>query len=130
MKKYTKLEGWDDREAMIRDFVIVDEADVTVIRKARAVVGEYVREDYEGSAHVLVLTENGKLLENYGSHCSCFGLEDQWKPNKVSVKYTQKQLHNGHSWMSKHVQPIRTLLSKVALKGRTKHESRPIQPEG
>jgi hypothetical protein len=34
---------------------------------------------YEGSA-LVVLKKEGKLYEVNGSHCSCFGLENQWEP--------------------------------------------------
>jgi hypothetical protein len=39
--------------------------------------------DYEGEAHVL-FESDGKLYEVNGSHCSCYGLEDQWTPEETS----------------------------------------------
>jgi len=38
---------------------------------------------YDGTAHVL-FTRDGKLYEVNGSHCSCFGLEDQWTPEETT----------------------------------------------
>lgn len=38
---------------------------------------------YEGYAFVLY-ERDGKLYEVNGSHCSCFGLEGQWKPEETS----------------------------------------------
>lgn len=44
----------------------------------------YERECYEGDAYVL-LRYGGRLYEVYGSHCSCYGLEDQWNPEETSL---------------------------------------------
>ena len=44
---------------------------------------EYYAEAYEGSAFVL-FKRDGKLYEVLGAHCSCYGLEDQWKPEETS----------------------------------------------
>lgn len=40
--------------------------------------------DYSGSSFVLYRLD-GKLYEVNGSHCSCYGLEDQWEPMETSV---------------------------------------------
>lgn len=39
---------------------------------------------YEGDAHVIFSKEN-KLFEVVGSHCSCNGLEYQWKPEETTL---------------------------------------------
>jgi hypothetical protein len=44
---------------------------------------EYETADYKGNAFVL-FKQNGKLYEVSGSHCSCYGLEGQWKPEETS----------------------------------------------
>jgi hypothetical protein len=33
--------------------------------------------------------DDGKLYENYGGHCSCYGFEGQWEPEETSVEYLQ-----------------------------------------
>jgi hypothetical protein len=43
----------------------------------------YENEAYEGSALVIFMHQ-GKLYEVSGSHCSCYGLEDCWKPEETS----------------------------------------------
>lgn len=43
----------------------------------------YEYEDYSGSAMVL-FQRDGKLYEVCGGHCSCDGLEDQWRPGEVT----------------------------------------------
>jgi len=40
---------------------------------------------YCGSAMVL-FQRDGKLFEVKGGHCSCYGLEGQWKPGEVTWK--------------------------------------------
>ena len=46
---------------------------------------EYDKDGYSGKAWVL-FRKDGQLYEVNASHCSCYGLEDQWKPQKTSVK--------------------------------------------
>lgn len=49
-------------------------------------IADYTYEDYYGSAWVLFRdTNNGKLYEVHGSHCSCYGLEDQWSPEEANI---------------------------------------------
>lgn len=44
----------------------------------------YDTPDYEGNAHV-IYTQEGKLYEVNGSHCSCYGLEECWSPEETSI---------------------------------------------
>ena len=48
------------------------------------VAAEYSIHDYEGSAWV-VFIQNGNWYEVHGSHCSCYGLENQWNPELTVV---------------------------------------------
>lgn len=48
-------------------------------------VAQYSFECYDGSADVLFRGADGFLYEVHGSHCSCFGLENQWEPELVEV---------------------------------------------
>ncbi len=57
-------------------------------------LAEYYYEDYSGSAWVLFI-ENDKLYEVCGSHCSCYGLEDQWEPEETSVEELRYRMDNG-----------------------------------
>jgi len=58
-------------------------------------LAEYYYEDYSGSAWVLFM-EDEKLYEVHGSHCSCYGLEDQWEPEEVTAEVLSHRLENGH----------------------------------
>lgn len=54
----------------------------------------YGAENYEGDAWVL-FEEDGKLYEVNGSHCSCYGLEEQWEPEEVLLTELENRLVNG-----------------------------------
>jgi hypothetical protein len=39
------------------------------------------------SSSFFLLEKDGKLYENHGSHCSCYGFEGQWKPEETTIEY-------------------------------------------
>ena len=49
---------------------------------------------YEGSAFVL-FERDGELYEVNASHCSCYGLEDQWDPEETTVDALAYRLNEG-----------------------------------
>ena len=51
--------------------------------------------NWEGDATVLFY-KNGKYYEVYGSHCSCFGLENQWNPEEIVLKELENRILNGY----------------------------------
>lgn len=59
-------------------------------------VAEYTYEDYSGNAFVLY-HKHDKLYEVHGSHCSCFGLENQWVPEEAFVKALEMRV-GGTLW--------------------------------
>lgn len=65
--------GKQGREAMEADFEVSLPASVHIL------FAYYFEESYSGSAYVL-FEQDGKLYEVAASHCSCYGLEDQWSP--------------------------------------------------
>ena len=58
----------------------------------------YGTPSYEGYAFVL-FEEGGKLYEVNGSHCSCYGLENQFEPEEVSLEALEYRLVNGNLGM-------------------------------
>ncbi len=50
----------------------------------RVLYADYDCHDYEGSAFVFFL-QKGKFYTVSGSHCSCYGLEDQWDPEEITI---------------------------------------------
>lgn len=70
--------NFDDEDDVFNEFAVPeDEREDVNILYAR-----YVYENYEGDAYVL-FAKNGYLYEVFGGHCSCYGLEGQWEPEKV-----------------------------------------------
>ena len=43
----------------------------------------YGGDAYDGDA-VVIYERDGTLYEVHGSHCSCYGLEDQWEPEATT----------------------------------------------
>ena len=70
--------GWSSEKAMLKDFDAPADA-----LKGCTVLIAYYDGHYGGEAFVLY-RKSGKLYEVNGSHCSCYGLEDQWNPEVTS----------------------------------------------
>jgi len=83
--------GWGDTETygtgdLTEEFETID-----------VLVAWYDCEDYEGSAFVL-FSQNGKLYEVHGGHCSCYGLEGQWGPEETSATAILHRMKKGHEF--------------------------------
>lgn len=80
---------WSDYAGMVSDFTSYEwQDDRNKVPEDMALEGEiilaaYGGGSYEGDAFVL-FERDGKLYEVNGSHCSCYGLEDQWTPEETS----------------------------------------------
>jgi len=61
------------------DFVVAEDFPTD----AEILFAAYGQEGYDGAA-LVVYERDGKLYEVNGSHCSCYGLEDQWQPEETS----------------------------------------------
>lgn len=57
-------------------------------------IASYDLGDYCGDAFVLYV-ENGRLYEVHGSHCSCYGLEDQWEPEETMFSALKHRIEKG-----------------------------------
>jgi hypothetical protein len=55
-----------------------------VLFEATVIHADYTYEDYSGSSYVLYW-KDGMFYEVSGSHCSCYGLEDQWEPEATTL---------------------------------------------
>lgn len=75
----------------------------------RILIAEYEPGDYSGSAAVF-FEKDGEFYELYGSHCSCYGLENQWEPEKINLEAYEKLL--GKSWgtTSGYIDAVKTIL--------------------
>jgi hypothetical protein len=79
MKPY--VEGFDSNEDIISNYGATSDAlDGTTIFLAWYGYGSY-----DGQS-LVIFEKDGQLYEVNGSHCSCHGLEGQWKPEETSWK--------------------------------------------
>lgn len=72
--------GFSDVEDMKKEF---EEKGEDFPTEEEILFASYEGGSYEGDAFVL-FERDGKLFENHGSHCSCYGLEGQWGPEETS----------------------------------------------
>ena len=88
----TYLGDWKgyDRDKVASEYN-ADLTDVNIL------LAHYSYEDYSGSSYVL-FTENGRLYEVYGSHCSCYGLEDQWEPEETSFDVIAQTIDTNYNY--------------------------------
>lgn len=96
------LNKWKSFEEMANDFAR-DQSDEG--RKAfregddfkgiEILLASYGTGNYEGDAFVL-FRKGGKLFEVNGSHCSCYELEGQWRPEETTKEALQHRLEKGN----------------------------------
>ncbi len=92
------LGDWSDIEGLKSDYRITDKE----LQGVEIIVAYYSYENYSGESTV-IFKQDGNLYEVEGSHCSCYGLEDQWSPTLISVEYLQHKLREGliNDWNNK-----------------------------
>lgn len=74
------------RTALIEDYCATrEEVDKYDILIAYESVGSWGCDS--SSFFLLRDRETGKLYENHGSHCSCYGFEDQFRPEETTIAY-------------------------------------------
>lgn len=97
--------------------------DIEQLKGAKILFADYSYEDYSGSAFVL-FKQGRKLYEVHGSHCSCYGLEDQWSPEEVTVKELTHRLENGYLYCKEEVQQV---LEKLKPRKKVKGRNMPVK---
>lgn len=60
----------------------------------RVLVAMYDQGNYEGTAFVLY-AKGDALYEVHGSHCSCYGLEEQWEPEETTQEALAYRMQEG-----------------------------------
>ena len=96
------LHNWDSKESMIADFEgFYYSKDITPEQIAKydhvdVILASYGTDNYSGSAFVLFRNnKDGQLYESHGSHCSCYGLENQWEEELASIESLRKRVNEG-----------------------------------
>jgi hypothetical protein len=81
-------DSWSNENDVAKDFADNSVLDFNIF------IAAYYQGSYEGSAYVLA-GKDGILYEVEASHCSCYGLEESWKPTVVTVEYLKNRLEKG-----------------------------------
>lgn len=97
------LHIWDSKEEMIASFEgAYNTSKLTQEQKDKyahvdVLLASYGCESYTGDAFVLFRNnKDGQLYENHGSHCSCYGLEDQWDEESTSIESLRRRINKGY----------------------------------
>jgi len=101
--------GWNEGLEMFADFIEPMETFLKIRYWGGIAVAYYDNSGYDGDAYVLYhdrlvdrsikpFTGHLALYEIHGSHCSCYGLETQWKPQRVTVKALRKRIRDGEGY--------------------------------
>jgi len=89
---------WEKKEDVFQDFADgydgLDSAMRKEMETAHILFAWYGNGSYDGSAFVLFYRD-GELYEVHGNHCSCYGLEGQWKPELTSVGALMHHINEG-----------------------------------
>lgn len=88
------LNHWSCREDVIKDFCGYDQNPSDEWNDVNFLFASYGQDNYSGDAFVL-FERDGELFEVHGSHCSCYGLEDQFDPESVVLEELENRLKNG-----------------------------------
>lgn len=77
----------------------------------KVLYASYEQGSYEGSADVFWRNSDGTYGYEYGSHCSCYGLEGQWDPETYTVEQLKGQVDRAqYGFFKDHADMIRAEL--------------------
>jgi hypothetical protein len=94
------LHLWDSKESVTSSFERHYSEEITKEKKEyydsiNILFASYGEDNYSGDAFVL-FEKDGCLYEVNGSHCSCYGLEDQFEPEGVTLEAIKMRLVDGN----------------------------------
>lgn len=95
-----------DREHVAASFQAQIDEDLEIIF---AVYGSW---SYDGDAFVL-LRKGEQLVAAYGNHCSCYGLEYQWRPEEATIEQLKYILEHGSKWDDYYGQEAKEAFSEL-----------------
>lgn len=111
------LENFESNEDIISNYGGTSEQD---LKGAKVLLAWYGYGSYRGSSLILY-TKKGKLYEVNGSHCSCFGLEDQWSPVETSWKaLAMRNISDEYDGSQEAQKELQKLVKKHTTKKRSK----------
>lgn len=83
------LNDWDTKNP-IKDMAQDFQISIKELESINIIVASYTYENYTGDAFVL-FEKGGVFYEVNGSHCSCYGLENQWEPEETDIDVLEKR---------------------------------------
>ncbi len=89
---YGEFDTWDN---VLSQFGV----EKSEVSNAVPIFAAYDIDGYEGTASV-VYVEDGKFWLVDGSHCSCYGLEDQWEPEETPYEVLEHLAEKGNYMFS------------------------------
>lgn len=105
MNKDIYFGDFNNREDVERDFDVKLENDINIL------FAFYNIGDYCGDATV-IFERAEKLFIVYGSHCSCFGLEGQWKEEETSLTALKYMYEKGQIFGFYGNEPMKLVFGK------------------
>jgi hypothetical protein len=73
---------------------VLNAFDINDCQDVHILFAAYFIDGYDGSAYVLY-EKDGKLYDVTGSHCSCYGLENQFDPEECELRVLRDRLKSG-----------------------------------
>jgi hypothetical protein len=84
---YENVQAWEEKKVRMKR--VIDEW-----QPINILFASYETANYSGDAWVL-FERGGELWEVSAGHCSCYGVEGQWSPEKVVLPELKNRLLNG-----------------------------------
>ena len=97
--------NFGDKHDVCREFGIPD-------FEGTVVFAAYDTPDYDGYAEV-IFVHKGKFYMAHGSHCSCYGLEDQWDPIEMPIDGLRKIIGQGTGMLSHYEKEFESSLDQL-----------------
>lgn len=97
---------WECQADMERDF------EEPLPDGAEVLFATYDATGDEGDAFVL-FRQDGALYEVNGSHCSCYGLEGQWSPEKTTLASLRYIMEHGYKFSGAERQMLAAVLDRL-----------------
>ena len=104
---YELFSGFDDESDVMKQFNVVQ-----INGHVLAALDAENAGSYEGRAFVLIVRD-GKLYEINGSHCSCYGFEDQWSEEPTFIEALRCRDWGG-DYSPAQVSALHALLDRIA----------------
>lgn len=101
------IEGFSSQKDIIDNYG----APADALKNAKVYLAWYGYGSYEGSS-LVIFEKDGKLYEVNGGHCSCNGLEGQWKPEETSWEALDMRNLGGYSGSEEAEKLLKTLVKR------------------